>query len=602
MFVFRWMIGLAALLALLAAGGCTEDGGLTGDDDDSAAADDDDDASGTLDEFFSLTAVHDIEFEVSDEGIEELLEEPREYTSADVTIDGVTYADAAIRLKGAAGSFVPLDGDYPECSGDGNGNPGKSAFIIDFNRHVSGQDHLGMKKLVLNNMVQDPSGIHEYAAYALFRRGGVPASRVGYAQVTLNDEGKGLYALIEANDDEQYLEAWYGASDGNLYEGEYGTDLQEGCTEWFDQDNGDDESHDDLAEFAAALDGVESGDQALEVLEQYLDLEEYLVFSTTEIYLGHWDGYTWSANNYKIHHELDGPWTFVPWGLDQVFQDSMGEYAGVMQGPGPSWHGGRVHEVCFLSDECISMLYDAFEATLERADQMDLEGVAEEARELVEPHVVAEAEAHGNPEITEEAYESMERFFTERRGQIESWLDCLVGGEVDTDGDGFNGCDADCDDWNPEIHPGGIEECDFVDNDCNGVLDDLEECPDCYETTGPDGAEYALCLEWLSWEAAQDYCVARGQDLASFHDEHTWEETTWTMMELADVWESWIGLNDLEQTGDFVWTDGSDLDYDHWAPDAPGPQEMEHHCVVNTIEGWWNHPCEEEHPFVCRSE
>ncbi len=55
---------------------------------------------------------------------------------------------------------------------------------------------------------------------------------------------------------------------------------------------------------------------------------------------------------------------------------------------------------------------------------------------------------------------------------------------LDQDGDGYNGprpgyapgapgaCGDDCDDTNPNAHPGGTEICDGVDNDCNGIVDD----------------------------------------------------------------------------------------------------------------------------------
>jgi hypothetical protein len=43
---------------------------------------------------------------------------------------------------------------------------------------------------------------------------------------------------------------------------------------------------------------------------------------------------------------------------------------------------------------------------------------------------------------------------------------------VDADGDGFAPCDGDCSDANALIHPGALEVCDGLDNDCDGVVDD----------------------------------------------------------------------------------------------------------------------------------
>jgi hypothetical protein len=40
----------------------------------------------------------------------------------------------------------------------------------------------------------------------------------------------------------------------------------------------------------------------------------------------------------------------------------------------------------------------------------------------------------------------------------------------DLDGDAFDSCSNDCDDADPETNPGAAEQCDGVDNDCDGVL------------------------------------------------------------------------------------------------------------------------------------
>jgi hypothetical protein len=54
-------------------------------------------------------------------------------------------------------------------------------------------------------------------------------------------------------------------------------------------------------------------------------------------------------------------------------------------------------------------------------------------------------------------------------------------GYADTDGDGFAAC-AECDDGNPNVHPGALEICNTIDDDCDGLLDDLD--PDVDRTTG----------------------------------------------------------------------------------------------------------------------
>lgn len=45
---------------------------------------------------------------------------------------------------------------------------------------------------------------------------------------------------------------------------------------------------------------------------------------------------------------------------------------------------------------------------------------------------------------------------------------------ADLDKDGFSPNQGDCDDFNAKIHPGAQEVCDQLDNDCNGIKDDVD--------------------------------------------------------------------------------------------------------------------------------
>lgn len=53
--------------------------------------------------------------------------------------------------------------------------------------------------------------------------------------------------------------------------------------------------------------------------------------------------------------------------------------------------------------------------------------------------------------------------------------------DVDRDGDMLTGCDGDCDDTDARIFPGATEVCDFVDQDCDGRVDEgtRSQCRDC---------------------------------------------------------------------------------------------------------------------------
>jgi spore coat protein CotH len=150
-------------------------------------------------------AVATIDLTLSPEAIADLEAEPSEYvkgTFAMATTSGgpegeettLTPAPAAVevRLKGS-GSFRPITG--------------KAAFKLKFKK---AEAFLGLRKMTLNNMVQDRSMAHEALSYLAFGAADAPASRSGYAYLRLNGEDIGLYADIE-NLDKVALEKRFGA-------------------------------------------------------------------------------------------------------------------------------------------------------------------------------------------------------------------------------------------------------------------------------------------------------------------------------------------------------------------------------------------------------
>ncbi len=606
-----WLVLSSMAAALGALSGCSDDstaqrhdagadGGADTDTGDGGAGDAG--VADPLDDFFGLGAIHDIDIEVDDAGVQALVADPYSYVHGAVRIDDAVYEDVGVRLKGGWGSFVPIDADTQV----GDGAPGKSAFIVKFNEYVPGQKHLGLKKLTINNNVQDGSYIHQYVGYALFRELGVPASRAGFARVRFDGADKGVYTLVESTDNHPFLDRWYGAHDGHLYEGEYGVDLTSGGVAGFDQDNGDDTSRADLSELVAALDAIPDGADPLPTLDARFDFDEYLRFAAAELYLGHWDGYAWWVNNYLVHHDLaTDKWTFVPWGIDQIFGDALGTYDGVMQGPGPAWGDAdgfgdaRMQMLCFRSAACLTRLRDAFADVLDAADAMDLRGLAEETWAAVDDAALAETSAWGDPTATIYAVADTSAFIVRRRGEIERWLPCLEGAVLDGDGDGFDGCTEDCDDGSAAIFPGAEESCNGADDDCNGAVDDAPECPQCLDAAGPDGRTYALCSYTYAWADAEATCEKKDARLAALHDADTAASLFGAFSAELLVDAAWIGLGDTAEEGTYAWVDGSGVDYTAWADGEPGDGGEDADCVVGSAAGWSDAPCGDARAFVC---
>jgi hypothetical protein len=206
-----------------------------------------------------------------------------------------------VRLKGGWGSFRNLDQ--------------KAAFKIKTN-FVKGQNFFGLKKITLNNMVQDPSMLHEATVYRLYRAMGVAAPRVGYANVYVNGINYGLHANIETYDDVS-LERWM-PSTKNLYEGAYFQDVIGSQYQQIEADEGDEFDRTDLAALANANDNLD-GVQWYNAWSKLVDVEQFINEWAVERYAAHWDGYSWTIkNNYYLHTTDEGVFTLHPWGSDQT--------------------------------------------------------------------------------------------------------------------------------------------------------------------------------------------------------------------------------------------------------------------------------------------
>lgn len=325
--------------------------------------------------------------------------------TTDGTPDGVGPFSAPItvgvRLKGSVGSFRSLDE--------------KAAFKIKLN-YVKGQKFLGLKKMTLNNMVQDPSMIHETLAYQAFGSAGVVAPRTGYADVRVNGEDYGLHLNVETPDDVS-LEKHFGPFQ-HLYEGGSGTDVTPGNAGAFEIDEGDEDDRGDLEALITAVNGNAPADFSARV-EPFADLAEMARMWAIEKYIGHWDGYSGEErsplpNNYFLFSDLASKFQMLPWGTDQTWGSRL-----VFDDP-----GGDLFNDCIADSSCLGMYRNALRAAQGSIAALDLDPLATCLAERLAPWQEMETEPrreHDAGEI-ETGVEEARDFIAERPGELSDWL------------------------------------------------------------------------------------------------------------------------------------------------------------------------------------
>jgi hypothetical protein len=230
-------------------------------------------------------------------------------TRMSFTMAGKVYGPyvVGVHLKGAWGSWRDVNG--------------KAAFKIKMDAYVPGQTLLGVSRITLNNMVQDPSYIHESLTYRLYRNLGIPTPRTGYANVSLNGINYGLHLNVETPN-KQMLKRW-GVSSKHLYKGAvpYFPDFYRGSEWMFAVESGDEADVSDLTSFLALQDS--DGETWFNDMSQVVDMEMLTLGWATEYFTGHWDGYVLNRNNYFVNFDNDGKVMLLPWGVDQTWNGAL---------------------------------------------------------------------------------------------------------------------------------------------------------------------------------------------------------------------------------------------------------------------------------------
>ena len=243
------------------------------------------------------------------------------YYPADFVWNGQTVRNAGVRSRGR-----------------GSRNIHKPGLKVDFDRYSTNQKFLGLKSLVLDNLNQDPSGIHEMVAMKFLARLGIPAPRESHVKLYVNNEFIGLYAIVESVDKDM-LARLYGSigedtqNDGWLYEFSWqedwrftdlGTDLAAYKLR-FDATTHESESDEKKyrkVQELVTLANQTPEDRFVEVMGPRFDLPGFIRFVAAQAFLGDTDGFlgAYGVNNFYLYRlENQDKHVLISWDTDNTF-------------------------------------------------------------------------------------------------------------------------------------------------------------------------------------------------------------------------------------------------------------------------------------------
>jgi spore coat protein H len=277
----------------------------------------------TTADLFSGTTLGRLDLELNSSDWAKLKEnfQTNTYYPADLIWNGQTVRNVGIRSRGR-----------------GSRNANKPGLKIDFDEYSSGQKFLGLKSLVLDNLTQDASGIHETVSMAFYARLGIPTPRETHVRLYVRGEYIGLYALVEAVD-KDFLARIYGTiaddtqNDGWLYEfvwqedwrfTDFGTDLAPYKLRF---DATTHESETDEKKYRRVQELITLVNQTSEadfesVIGPRFDLPGFIRFVAAQAFLGDTDGFlgSFGINNFYLYRlENQEKHVMIAWDTDNTF-------------------------------------------------------------------------------------------------------------------------------------------------------------------------------------------------------------------------------------------------------------------------------------------
>lgn len=311
-------------------------------------------------DFYDASSVHTISVTFDDDEYQAMLETyaetgDKEWISATVTIDGVTYENVGLKLKGNSslrGLAEVISGDAENGGMSSDLSPDEPEGLpwrIRLDEFVDGQEHDGETDFVVRGSSSE-TAINEAVALELLDEAGLAAQDAAATRFSVNGSDETLRLVVQNPDDEDWYEAevddngiFFKAESGGDYS--YRGDDYTAYTDAFSlegnpEDLADDEAYAPLIAFLDFLNNSDDETFAAE-LGDHLDVEAFALYLAFEELVGNTDDIDGPGNNAYLAYDPDtGLITVVAWDHNLALGSGMGGGFGDGQGPG----GGRMPE------------------------------------------------------------------------------------------------------------------------------------------------------------------------------------------------------------------------------------------------------------------
>ena len=298
------------------ADGTTESAATISVIDDGAA---ERDAVTTEVDLFDSSLVHTITVDFDEADYDAMIETftstgDKEWISATVTLDGMTYDNVGLRLKGNSSLF----GLTAATSGD----PEDLPWLIRLNEFVEGADHQGYEEIVIRSNSTE-TAMNEAVAQELLALTGLASQRPIATSFTVNGADTELRLAVEHPDEEWYDDN-FDDEDGLLYKADsdgdysYRGDDAEAYTDVFDQKVGDDDMQ-PLIDFLEFIDNADDATFAAELSDR-LDVDGFATYLAFQDLIGNADDINGRGNNSYLQYDTTtDQFTVVSWDLNLAF-------------------------------------------------------------------------------------------------------------------------------------------------------------------------------------------------------------------------------------------------------------------------------------------